>query len=483
MSNNHKTSPSNEYSPASKIHFFESANRAKSVFLANMSHEIRTPLNAVLGYAQILRRDASIQSKHRDAVETIERSGTHLLGLINDILDLSKIEAGQLELNEINFELKGLVDDISTMFSLRCQQKGLEWRLEGLDGKVLVHGDEGKLRQVLINLLGNAVKFTDAGAVTLGINCESEGIYRFDVIDTGSGIPKEAQTKILEPFAQHEQGEKKGGTGLGLAISSHQIQLMGGELLLESEVGEGARFFFSLPLPTVFGDVESVTTKEQRTVIHLADGYHVKTLVVDDIKENRDVLEKLLTDIGVEVMLAENGKEALERVRLESFDLIFMDIRMPVMDGLQAAKAILKEFGKNHPKLVAITSSVFTHEQQEYLESGFDDFVPKPFRLELVCECMADLLGVEYEYAESPPTQAADDSSQLFPSQITLPVNLLQQLKTAAEYYSVTELNDLTKEMEALGEKERRLAEHLRQLVQQVKMEEILTILDQIRTS
>ncbi|MBC8235973.1 carboxypeptidase regulatory-like domain-containing protein, partial [bacterium] len=329
----------------------ETANQAKSIFLANMSHEIRTPMNAVLGYAQILQRTPDLQSEVRSAVETIENSGNHLLALINDVLDISKIEAGRLQLQDTDFDLNALIDGVSAMFQMRCEREGLTWRVEGIDedrsfgfaqDMVLVHGDEGKLRQVLINLLGNAVKFTESGEVTLNVASEADspllqgegpGVrYRFEVRDTGVGIPPEAQEKIFEPFQQSEEGAKKGGTGLGLAISKKQIELMGGELSLESEVGVGSSFFFTLPLSpsppraTATDDTTSDVIDQSSQYIgvtRLAEGYNIKALIADDTKVNRDVLSRMLTDIGVEVMEAENGQQAVEMFRENQPNIVF----------------------------------------------------------------------------------------------------------------------------------------------------------------
>ena len=475
----------------------ESANRAKSTFLANMSHEIRTPMNAILGYAQILQRESDLPPNQRQAVDTIENSGNHLLALINDVLDLSKIEAGRLELNETDFDLNALIDGISAMFQIRCEREGLRWQVEGVSTRdtpygedtVLVHGDEGKLRQVLINLLGNAVKFTESGEVTLNVASEADspllqgegpGVrYRFEVRDTGVGIPPEAQEKIFEPFQQSEEGAKKGGTGLGLAISKKQIELMGGELSLESEVGVGSSFFFTLPLSPLRDDTTSDVIDQSSQYIgvtRLAEGYNIKALIADDTKVNRDVLSRMLTDIGVEVMEAENGQQAVEMFRENQPNIVFMDIRMPVMDGMEAAQQIMEEFDKEQFKLVAISASTLKHEQQNYFDAGFDDFIGKPFRFERVCECLATLLDVEFERGES---EEAETQPEEVPD-VSLPEELLLRLKKSAELYKVTELESHLHEVEELGPTGHRLAERLRGLIRNYDMEAILKILSEI---
>ena len=493
----------------------EEANRAKSTFLANMSHEIRTPLNAILGYAQIVQRNSDLGSDLRNAVNTIENSGKHLLSLINDILDLSRIEVGRMEVQNSDFDLTGLVEGLSVMFQLRCEQKRLEWRVEwqiderpgtnderptGKDQRsseqLLVRGDEGKLRQVLINLLSNAVKFTESGEVTLRISGSLTNDQRpmtngqrssfvvrrlseftFEVTDTGVGISPEDQAIILEPFQQGGEGATQGGTGLGLTIARKQIELMGGELAFESEPGIGSRFFFTVPLEPAKREVPPPSSHGERSVAHLAEGYRVKALVADDVEENREVLSKILSDIGADVIAAEDGGQAVEQVRAHHPDIVFMDIRMPVMNGLEAAERILSEFGREAVKMVAVSASALTHERERYLMAGFEAFIPKPFLAERIYECLANLLDIEYEYADVGEKQTVS----LDLSRIELPEDLVLHLKEAAELYSTTELKRCLNEVERLGEDGYRLAEYLRSLLQNYDMEAILNVLLEIQ--
>jgi signal transduction histidine kinase/CheY-like chemotaxis protein len=509
----------------------EVANRAKSIFLANMSHEIRTPLNAILGYAQILRRKPELQPDVRSAVSTMEDSGRHLLALINDILDLSKIELGRMEPQKADFDLTALIDGVSVMFQLRCQEKGLGWRVEWQEGeseeasergsevkiedeetqipslprsltyspsRILVNGDEGKLRQVLMNLLSNAVKFTDSGEVVLRV-CEEArkrgnekiqeesvspsptrplapssprlSLFRFDVIDTGVGILPEDQATIFELFQQGEEGAAKGGTGLGLTIAKRQIELMGGQLAFQSEPGVGSRFFFTLPLEPARTDISPPSADAEPSVAHLAEGYRVKALVADDIQENRDVLAKLLSDIGVQVITAENGGQALEMVRSHEPDIVFMDIRMPVMDGIEAAQRILAEFESGRPTIVAVSASALAHERERYLRIGFDAFLAKPFLVKQVYDCLADLLHVQYEYKDAVPL--------IDTSEMVLPEGLLLRLKEAAEFGQVTELEESLDELRQMGEAERLLSQQLLELSRNLDMK---AILDTLRT-
>jgi signal transduction histidine kinase/DNA-binding response OmpR family regulator len=401
----------------------ETANEAKSSFLANMSHEIRTPLNAVLGYAQVLQRDQTLAEDQRHAVGAIERSGNHLLSLINEILDLSKIEAGHAELLETDFDLEELVLGLSEMFELRCREKGLEWRVEWADAGVgsemeplsqpaqqtrslfWVRGDGTKLRQVLINLLGNAVKFTDAGRVTLRVTGASNAAelsnkpstFAFEVEDTGAGIAGGAREKIFETFTQGDEGKRKGGTGLGLSIARHQIELMGGELRVQSELGRGSRFFFSLPLSPGATESSRMLEAKPNEFRVVKSSNPVRALVLDDVHENRELLSRLLRELGLEVTTLSRGVQALTELRTGRYDVAFLDIQLPGMTGLEVVEHLMADSGSDRAKLVAISASVLKHEQMEYTRKGFDAFIGKPFRFEQICECLEKLLGRNFE--------------------------------------------------------------------------------------
>jgi signal transduction histidine kinase/DNA-binding response OmpR family regulator len=513
----------------------EAANQAKSLFLANVVHEIRTPMNAILGYSQLLQRAPDIPAKHRRALETIEKSGAHLLGLISDVLDLSKIEAGCMELQLGDFDLNALLYDLAAMFDVRCQQKKLGWRVEiwhppsgplaqrikpasppspqpadrntteeansqrEMEAwRLLVHGDERKLRQVLINLLSNAVKFTDQGELMLkvvlppaqdpsrpspsprssepGETSPAADRYYFEVADTGPGITLEAQAGLFQPFHQGADGIQRGGTGLGLAIAARLIGLMGGGLCLQSQPGAGSRFHFTIPL-TPARNAEVVPAPRER-VCRLAAGCAVRALVVDDVRENREVLTALLEDLGCEVQTAEDGFAALELTRRTLPDVIFMDIRMPEMDGLETAQRILAQVGPGRPKvkIIAFSASSLSHEQERCAAGGFDAFVAKPFRLESVCACLEQLLEVRFDY-RAPPEQPPEAPAPIDYTRVKLPPDLHQRLRTAAEVYSVTELKRCLNEMDRLGAPEQQLSARLRELARLYDMEAILNIL------
>jgi len=451
------------------------ASKAKSAFLAHMSHEIRTPLNAILGYAQILRRDRSLQPRQKEAIETIASSGNHLFNLIDEVLDLSKIEAGRMELQCADFDLIELIARMEGMFRHRCEQKRLRLIVDPPQpgGSRIVQGDEGKLRQVLINLLGNAVKFTDRGEVRLRVTrCAGEAhqeAYQFEVVDTGIGITPEEQAEIFKPFQQGHSGASKGGTGLGLAISDRYIQLMGGRLEAQSVPGRGARFFFTLALPERPLQGRAAVAAGDRGM-RLPGDRRVAALVVDDIKENRAVLAGMLTDIGCEVLMAESAARAIELAVKERPDIIFMDVWMPGMNGIDAARHILRQFPK--ARIVAHSASAFDHEQHRYLDAGFDDFFAKPFRYERVCECLANLLEIELVAEPGAPEESPDGAAPA----IALPAALASRLRVAAEIHNVTELRACIDEVASL-EDGKPMAARLRAWAAGYEMEKIIAAL------
>jgi signal transduction histidine kinase/CheY-like chemotaxis protein len=456
----------------------EAANRAKSEFLANMSHEIRTPMNAILGYAQILSRDGALHPFQRDAIATIRSSGDHLLHLIDEILDLSKIDAGRMELQLADFDLAALVRELTAMFQQRCEEKQLGLRVTDFDATMArwVHGDENKLRQVLINLLGNAVKFTERGHITLRVARAESDTWQFEVVDTGIGIEPEVQRMIFEPFQQGPALRRQGGTGLGLTIARRQVELMEGHLGLESIAGEGARFFFTTRLSAVKARAEA--GRAVREVERLADGFRVRALVVDDIEENRAVLAIMLKAVGCEVILAEHGRQAIEAVRVSRPDIVFLDMRLPEIDGPEAARRIVADYGPSSVKIVATSASVLAHERDQYLKAGCDDFVAKPFRAERIYDCLQHLLGVEFVYQAAPEDSGPAETIDL--RQVALPEDLAQRLSVAAELHSATVMKACLLEVEQLGPAGLRLAQHLRGFLASYDMETIQRILAQI---
>ncbi|HEY9610788.1 response regulator [Allocoleopsis sp.] len=437
----------------------ERANLAKSQFLANMSHELRTPLNAILGFTQLLTRDSSLTQEQRDFIEIINRSGEHLLALINDVLQMSKIEVGKVTLDQQDCDLYHLLDSLEAMFQLPAQKKSLQLIFDRAPRiPRYVQTDESKLRQVLINLLGNAIKFTASGRVTLRVgmgnrewgignreeaqpipHCPLPNAYSliFEVEDTGPGIAPEDMDLIFEAFTQTATGRKSSeGTGLGLPISRKFVQLMGGDITVNSRFGKGSVFKFDVEV-SLSSPAEIPMLQPTRRVIGLEAGQpEYRILVVDDAQESRLLLVKLLESLGFSVQEAVNGQEALERWNTFQPHLIWMDMRMPVMDGYEATAQIkakqkerentgigveefrnLSEGGREEPEnpqskvetvIIALTASAFEEERNLIVSVGCDDFVRKPFREEVIFEKMAQYLGVRYVYEELAPLESTE---------------------------------------------------------------------------
>lgn len=382
------------------------ASKAKSLFLANMSHELRTPLNAILGFVQILERDQGLSRSQREHLAIISRSGEHLLGLINDVLSVAKIEAGEAELHPVDFDLARMLTSIREMFHLRAQARGLSLVFDH-SGELppRVQGDEGKLRQVLINLLGNAVKFTQRGGVALRARYGA-GRAEFEVEDTGPGIAPDELERLFQPFVQTTSGRNAAeGAGLGLSISSDFVRMMGGELHVKSQVGSGTMFAFGVALPESSSPV--VTERESR-VVGLEPGQPAqRILVVDNADDNRMLLSHLLGAVGFEVREAVNGREAIEIWRAWRPTFVWMDMRMPEIDGYEATRAIRgletdRGGAETRTVIVALTASAFEHDRGSILAAGCDEVVPKPFREETVFDTMARLLGVRYVRDDQP---------------------------------------------------------------------------------
>nr|MDT0253756.1 PAS domain S-box protein [Endozoicomonas sp.] len=356
----------------------ERANLAKGLFLSNMSHELRTPLNGVLGNAQLLLRNLSLSSPQRKSLNTIEASGQHLLSLINDILDLTKIESSQIELHPSAVRLLELLRGVRNILMERATSKGLELRLLPIGPLPdIVMLDEIKVRQVLLNLLSNGVKYTVKGWVECRVSVERKDIV-IEICDTGVGIASEDLEKVFEPFRQVHLGLQIGGSGLGLAISRRLVSAMGGRLDVYSEPGKGSQFIFRLPL--VKGSFEALAEHQRLlpgSIYVQLDGEYkgIRVLVVDDVESNRDMIAGLLGSAGFRVDMANNGLQALEAVKKTDYDLILMDISMPVMDGVSAIKHIRRLLGKSGLKAVAVTASVSHEARERLLDQGFDEYI------------------------------------------------------------------------------------------------------------
>ncbi|NEO84903.1 MAG: response regulator [Spirulina sp. SIO3F2] len=386
------------------------ANKAKSTFLARMSHELRTPLNAILGFAQLLGRDENLLPQHHEQVNIIRRSGEHLLSLINDVLDMAKIEAGRMELEPEHFRLADFIKTITEMFSLKAQSQGLALlgpKLEALPDTICA--DEGKLRQVLINLLGNAFKFTEEGHVRLGMEIspldDAQVWLKCAVEDTGAGIAPEELSKLFEAFTQTETGRRSGqGTGLGLSISRQFVELMGGELNVQSQVGSGTRFSFTIPIEVIDATpIQNIPRlPEVKTLVPGQPDYRI--LVVEDKDYNQRLMVQLLGDVGFSVQIANDGLEGIEQWQAWRPHLIWMDIQMPHMDGFEATgkiRALEQEQGLTPTVIIALTASVMKSEHTRILDVGCDDIVGKPFQAHELLAKIKDYLDVDYRYVES----------------------------------------------------------------------------------
>lgn len=455
----------------------DAANQAKSDFLANMSHELRTPLNGILGYAQILGRSKALPDKERRGVNIIHQCGSHLLTLINDILDLSKIEARKLELAPTAVHLPSLLQSVVEMCKIRAEQKGIEFVYQPSsrlpDG---IATDEKRLRQVLINLLGNAIKFTDRGAVTLRVDVlnrsETQASLIFQVLDTGVGIAEADCAKLFQAFEQvgdrHKQAE---GTGLGLVISQRIVQLMGGQIQVKSQLGVGSEFFFTIDLLLVedWARQQGVTEGCDRIIGYA--GTRRTILIVDDRWENRAVLLNLLEPLGFRVIEAQNGQEGLSCLQAERPDLVVTDLSMPVMDGFEFLKQIRTNDDLMQTKVIVSSASVAQLDQEMALNSGGDDFLAKPVDAMALFQLLSEHLNVEWIY--EPQTDVADQGVAPPTDWVAPPRETLSTLLALARQANLKKLRE---QLELLIHSDQRyvpFAEPLLQLAQQFQAEEI----------
>ncbi|GAB4203151.1 MAG: hypothetical protein Fur006_57220 [Coleofasciculaceae cyanobacterium] len=487
----------------------EAANLAKSQFLANMSHELRTPLNGILGYAQILQADKNCTPKQQKGVSIIHQCGTHLLILINDILDLSKIEAGKLELYPENFNLLSLLTSLSEIFQIKATQKSITFTYLPLSQlPKLIHADEKRLRQVLMNLLSNAVKFTDRGRVTfkvevigkmladslplrygeLGIGNERQTInnkIRFQVEDTGIGIPAEHLEKIFLPFEQVGDSSRRAeGTGLGLAITQKIVQLMGGQLFVESTPGVGSKFWFDLDVSVASTPVPSIIVKSTDNIIGYS-GAQRKILIVDDYWENLTVLLNMLEPIGFELEQAVDGQEGLEKAVEWQPDLILVDLVMPVMDGYQMTRQLrqLPEF--QDTIIIAISANVFERDRLLSLQAGCNDFLPKPVRAEDLLDKIKHYLNLSWIYdseSNAPAQTLGDESSrypQVEPKEMVIPPK--EELLALYEATNIGHVNGVKEEalrLQQLNPDYNPFATRILELAAEFEYEEIVNLID-----
>ena len=415
----------------------EAANRAKSVFLASISHELRTPLNAILGFSSLMRNDPGTSPEQQQTLDIINRSGEHLLNLINDVLDMAKIEAGRTVIENTATDLGGILREINSLMGMRAEEKGLQLVLDQSSAfPRFVQVDAAKLRQVLINLVGNAVKYTEQGTVTLRLNARPTADPQnlrliIEVEDTGIGIAPEDQNRIFQPFMQVSQQASQQGTGLGLAIARQYVELMGGRIEVASMPGQGSTFRVQIPASRVEESEVTATGIDQQRVVGLAPGQpEYRLLIVEDQLENWLLLRQLLENAGLPVRVAENGAAGVEMFQTWRPHFIWMDIRMQVMDGMEATRRIRALDGGGEVKIVALTASAFSEQRDEILSAGMDDFIHKPYRPDEIYACLERHLGLRFVYAEA-PAAASDPEPHAAPAPedlASLPAALRREL-------------------------------------------------------
>ncbi|MBU0485308.1 MAG: cache domain-containing protein [Proteobacteria bacterium] len=464
----------------------ETANRAKSVFLANMSHELRTPLNAILGFAQVLKNDRNATDEQRENLEIISRSGEHLLHLINNVLDISKIESGRLELEESPCDLHQLIQGIRSIMYAQAASKGLSFTLEQdpeLPRQILV--DAGKLRQVFINLIGNGVKYTAHGGIVLRALLQvmenpEQARLRFEVADTGPGIREENQERIFAPFVQlGERPPTEAGTGLGLAICKQYVELMGGEIgVAGGPDGVGTVFFFEIPAEVLPSGVleKPVTRGRVVGVDEEVSGYRL--LIAEDQPENRLLLKKLLAPFGFEIKEAVNGEEALALWHDWQPHLIFMDIRMPVIDGLEATRRIKAADTERQTRVVVITAHALEEERRAIVAAGCDDFIRKPFHDWEIYDALSRYLGIRFKYEDVESVAEGESGPEVTAGELSrLPKKLAVELFRAAELLDGARTHKVINRITA---HDRQLGARLRRMSDTLQYKELLALLDNL---
>ena len=442
----------------------EAANRTKSIFVANMSHEIRTPMNAILGFAQVLACDPLLTPKQGECVRIISSNGDYMLRLINDILDISKIEAGELTLNESTFCLHDYLDELELMFRSSAIDHGLQLFVErDVNVPRYVTADGGKLRQILINLVGNAIKFTETGGITVMAEVvESKTVEDKDVLhlmikvkDTGAGISDDDMGQIFDSFQQGGSGVKAGGVGLGLAISSRLAEIMGGKITVISQVDKGSCFRFDVPLKLA-AEVAGQDKLEHCRVVGLEPGTGpFRILVVDDVPVNIALTYSLLRPVGFEVAEATNGVEALDVFKQWSPHAVLMDMRMPVMDGYEATRRIKSTEAGRATSVIALTSSVFEDSKKKIMATGVDGYISKPIRKEELLEVLRKCLGLRYVFTDEPdkihghpkPARMISKAPEVM---VALPKELIHAMLQAVEEGEIDHLSGLIVEVEKL---------------------------------
>jgi signal transduction histidine kinase/DNA-binding NarL/FixJ family response regulator len=449
------------------------ANQAKTDFLSTMSHELRTPLNGILGYAQILQRSKSLSERDIEGVNVIQQSGEHLLTLINDILDLAKIEAGKFELSRIDMALAKFLRIIAEIIDVRARQKSLDFICDiAPDLPTGIHADESRLRQVLLNLLANAVKFTDRGQVSLRVRFLPPTRLHFEVQDTGIGIDAGHLDAIFQPFEQVSDPQRRlGGTGLGLAISRHFVRLMGGEIRVTSEVGAGSTFWFELDVPVI----ETVAAAPPERSVTGYEGPRKTVLVADDVAANRAMAIDLLSQLGFDVTEAANGREALTKAHATRPDWILMDVVMPEMDGLETTRRLRQLPGYADLPIIAMSASASGSDEQKCLAAGMNAFVPKPVDLDKLLTLIATLSKISWTYEPKAASSAADEAVGPL---IAPPQQELERLHQLARLGDMRNIAQWAAQVAELDQRYRPFADQLHLMAKGYQSKAILTLVE-----
>lgn len=446
----------------------QKANQAKSVFLANMSHELRTPLNVILGYSQLLQREPNLSLKHKDFLSIINRSGEHLLSLLNEVLEITKIETQHSSLELSSFDFHNLMEDIKRMFQLKADVKDILLEIIGIENVPrYIRADALKIRIILINLIGNAIKFTDSGSIIVRLSAtgkeNNKFILQVEVEDTGFGISEEEIHKLFNFFSQTESGKKsQSGTGLGLAISQGYVKMMNGEIKVTSEIGKGSVFSFSIDME-IADEKEINSNKSHNRVIGLENSIIApKILVAEDNDDSRALLVSLLTNVGFDVREAANGKQAVEIFQSWNPQFIWMDIRMPILDGYEATKKIRSLENGKEPKIVALSAHVMKEELKKIYEAGCDDFLSKPFKEDGLFSKMEKFLPIKYKYESLEKNLTTSNNVKIENLDLRI---LDEKIKTDLLYASNnTDATKIVEIAKQISEKHPHIAEQLVQL-------------------
>ena len=460
----------------------ERASQAKSTFLANMSHELRTPLNAVLGFTQLMQGNTNIPDEEQKNLKIINRSGKHLLGLINNVLDIAKIEAGQIEKDEISFHLENTIYEIIQIMSQNAEAKNLELKSYFQEKlPTYIETDKQKLKQILINLIGNAIKFTNTGKITLSVKKDIHNEHPrliFEVEDTGVGIAPKDCEKIFKPFGQSTKLSAQKGTGLGLTISKQYAELLGGSISMESEIGVGSLFTVKIPLTIAVDNNITLQTNKFTNVKSIASGQkNFRILIVEDQVENWLLLQRIHEKIGIQVQVAENGLQGVEVFKKWNPHLIWMDVRMPVMNGLEATKKIRNLENGKEVKIIGISAHVFKDEIQNIMAMGMDSFMKKPYQFHEIYECLNQQLGVKFIFND---VEVKAEQKRLTIDMFeNIDYNSVINLEKAIQNLNEEKIKDIINQ---ISETDKELAKTLRFYTNQLKYTEIHHLLGQIKS-